>query len=150
MSDFVMPDLQERWALVVSQEGRVRTENIPIQGHSVEGARQRTLKFLSDGSAEISVNAQLVGDRLLALSLGERTNGADNLNTELCAAYGHSVMNCRVERQPIAFLVPDQYQLEVRYQDQRAAIPIAPKKFLIDQRHDEFWDLFSKYLSGRG
>ena len=81
---FTMPDIQQRWALVIDGAGAVHREDIALASPKGGAAVVRHERFLRDGQAEVRSSVVLSGMSAAELSVGDRQHGRVGMDQLLC------------------------------------------------------------------
>lgn len=141
-----MPDLQERWALVMDAEGGIREETIPLETPQTSVTVQRDEKYDRQGKARVHSSTTVAALALAQMSLIDRTQGSTSFNNDLCRNVGREPVDCKVTRDELDFAVPPAYKVDVTLTDLNPLDKVSGK--FIYQRDDlrVMWEQFANYF----
>ncbi|OHX12331.1 hypothetical protein BI347_01535 [Chromobacterium sphagni] len=140
----IMPDLQERVSYLMGRDGKVRQDFIPLQAPTLSSTVNRTETLKRDSSARIVSQSQLSGWPLIEMTMQDRYQGSSSTEQSVCHGLGNQAQNCKVERAPTGFLIPERYAIRVGGDDVRALEKISGL-YLYDPRLESRWNDFDNY-----
>lgn len=140
-----MPDIQERWAIVLAGQGLVREETIALETPAATLKAQRTERYDRAGSAQVSSTVELSNLLLAQVSLSDRERGAAGTDQDLCRKFGRESADCMLERLQTTFIIVPDYRITASLTDLNALQKVSDK--YIYQRDDliALWDEFAAY-----
>ncbi|CAM4235718.1 DUF3857 domain-containing transglutaminase family protein [Kerstersia similis] len=142
-----MPDIQQRWALVLGAEGQVRREHIPMELPSATVQVTRSEHYLPDGEARVEAQAVLSNALLMDVSVTDRFSGRTSTDQELCRKFAKEVRDCVLEREDSTFVVQPGYVIKARLTDGRALERRGGQYFYDREDLAGQWEAFVKYRS---
>ena len=98
---FTMPDIQQRWALVIDGAGAVHREDIALASPKGGAAVVRHERFLRDGQAEVRSSVVLSGMSAAELSVGDRQHGRVGMDQLLCRHFASENRDCACGASPV-------------------------------------------------
>ncbi|MCF5233254.1 MULTISPECIES: DUF3857 domain-containing transglutaminase family protein [unclassified Pseudomonas] len=140
-----LPDIQDRWVLVNDAEGQVREEHIPLERPEITQRMTKQVHYDKQGNGATQATLAFSRMPLMQLSVADRQQGSTATDQDICANFGNGISDCKVTRQPTAFLVHDGYTITVQMNDQRALEKLADGYVYTDQSLKERWDGFINY-----
>ncbi|SAK83511.1 hypothetical protein AWB75_05409 [Caballeronia catudaia] len=140
-----MPDIQERWALVIGADGIVRQDTIALSqpGRSVDVTFRERLSNGEQG--EVDATLGLSGKPLMDLSIADRNQGKSASDKAICNIVAIEPGQCDVQRQAVGFLIPERYTARARVVDLRALDPRGSQYSFSRPGLLELWDAFARY-----
>lgn len=142
-----MPDIQQRWALVLGAEGQVRREHIPMELPSATVQVTRSEHYLPGGEARVEAQAVLSNALLMDVSVTDRFSGRTSTDQELCRKFAKEVRDCVLEREDSTFVVQPGYVIKARLTDGRALERRGGQYFYDREDLAGPWEAFIKYRS---
>ncbi len=142
---FTMPDIQQRWAFVMDDQGNVRREDIPLERPAPSVVVTRHEQFDKDGQA--SVRASVEVSRMVAaeVSVGDQQNGATAMDQALCRSFAAENRDCRLRRAASDFVVPPAYRIDATLVDLRALERVGRQQVYTHTELSDDWEFFARY-----
>ena len=106
-----MPDIQNRWALVIEADGKVREDHIPEATPSLSMAVKKFEHFNREGQARTTAQVEMGQMMLMQLSFADSDSGVSATDLGLCNNFGKEVSDCRISREKTGFVVPERYRV---------------------------------------
>ncbi|CAK7027874.1 MAG: hypothetical protein KER_01133 [Kerstersia gyiorum] len=142
-----MPDIQQRWALVLGTDGQVRRETIPMELPSDILLVTRSEHYLPGGEARVEAQAALSNALLMDVSVTDRFSGRTSTDQELCRKFAKEVRDCTLERDDSTFVVQPGYVIKAQLTDGRALERRGAQYFYDREDLAGQWEAFIKYRS---
>ncbi|MFT4466196.1 MAG: transglutaminase domain-containing protein [Sodalis sp. (in: enterobacteria)] len=144
---YVASDLQDRAALVFTPEGKVIVDAIPVFSPRQEQRVEREEIFTAEGQSTIHERqVRMLGGELATLFQGDSDHGVESINLSLCNAVANENAQCRVERDPTRYQLPDVYRVNIHAEDHHALTRIADARYLyLGSPYPTEWDDFNRY-----
>ncbi|MFA5490790.1 MAG: DUF3857 domain-containing transglutaminase family protein [Candidimonas sp.] len=141
-----MPDLQERWALVMDAGGAIRQETIALEPPVSSVTVRRDEQYDHEGRARIQSTTSIAALALAQMSLADRGQGGTSFNNELCRNVGREPVDCAVTRDELGFTVPPAYEAKVALTDLNPLDKVSGQ--YVYQRDDLriMWEQFANYV----
>ncbi|PND31282.1 cysteine protease [Achromobacter pulmonis] len=143
--DFIMPDIQQRWAFVMDAQGRMRREDIPLERPMPSFAATRRERFLQDGQAEVRASVDLAGMAAVQLSLGDRQAGTTAMDQVLCRSFAPENRDCSLHRPASGFVMPPVYRIDATLVDLQALERAGARYVRTQSALAEDWEFFARY-----
>lgn len=143
----IMPDIQQRWALVLGADGKVRRDEIPLEAPGDTLRVTRSEHYTHDGEARVESRVELSNAPLMQLSVADRQRGRTSTDQDLCRNFAKEGSDCVLERDDSQFVLPPSYTISARLTDRRALDRLGGEYFYNRQDLASQWDAFAKYRS---
>lgn len=142
---FTMPDIQQRWALVMDTQGQMRREDIPLEGPTTGGAAvtQRAL-FRKDGLADVTASSEISPMMAAHLGISDQKRGHTVTDQRLCASFALENRDCHVQRADSDFLIPPTYRVDAALVDLRP-LERAGSALVHKPHPGRVWEFFARY-----
>lgn len=140
-----MPDIQDRWVLVNDAKGQVREEHIPLERPHVALRLDKHVQLGKQGDGAVEATITFNRLPLMQLSVADRQQGSTATDQNICANFGSDITDCRITRQPTAFVVHDGYSVNARMNDQRALEKLGNDYVYTDPFLNDRWEVFINY-----
>ena len=101
-----MPDIQDRWALVIDDQGTVRQEHIPEAPATVSMDVKKFEHFNDEGQARTTAQVQMGQMMLMQLSYADTESGVSATDLNLCNNFGKEISDCTITREKTGFCGP--------------------------------------------
>lgn len=143
---FTMPDIQQRWALVIDGAGAVHREDIALASPKGGAAVVRHERFLRDGQAEVRSSVVLSGMSAAELSVGDRQHGRVGMDQLLCRHFASENRDCALRRESSDFVMASAYRIDAELVDLKALDRVGDHYVRAQVHHmtDE-WEAFARY-----
>lgn len=135
-----LPDIQDRWALVIDAQGQVREAHIPLQRPATSIRLDKQVHYGQHGNAATRATLTFSQLPLMQLSVADREQGTTATDQDICANFGKEIIDCQVSRAATGFVVPDTYTVHASMTDVRALEKLADGYVYSDQALQERWD----------
>ncbi|WON78623.1 DUF3857 domain-containing transglutaminase family protein [Serratia sp. UGAL515B_01] len=141
----IMPDIQQRWALVLGADGQVRQDNIPLEKPALIIHVVKKDQFTADGNSKVTGSVDLSNSALMQLSANDRLHGRTSSDKGLCQYFANEVSECHLKRDESRFVLPASYRVTASLID-LSALDILRNQYIYS-RDDlaEQWNELSKY-----
>ena len=141
-----MPDIQQRWALVIDGAGAVHREDIALASPKGGAAVVRHERFLRDGQAEVRSSVVLSGMSAAELSVGDRQHGRVGMDQLLCRHFASENRDCALRRESSDFVMASAYRIDAELVDLKALDRVGDHYVRAQVHHmtDE-WEAFARY-----
>lgn len=149
MPGYVMPDIQNRWAIIFGRYDRVQLAHIPIESvsHSgIKGVFRYTLT--PDGGANVRFSGVSSGFEAIHITQSDKLVGRSATDQNYCDRFG-AHQGCCIQRDKAAFLTSPHYEWEGRVFERDVALMIGSQKFLLYRNASSIWQSFQQYLDHR-
>lgn len=113
----IMPDIQQRWALVLGADGKVRRDEIPLEAPGDTLRVTRSEHYTHDGEARVESRVELSNAPLMQLSVADRQRGRTSTDQDLCRNFAKEGSDCVLERDDSQFVLPPSYTISARLTD---------------------------------
>ncbi|AZV95393.1 cysteine protease [Bordetella sp. J329] len=143
----IMPDIQQRWALVLGADGQVRREDIPLEAPSDTLKVIRHEHYTQDGEASVESRVEMSNALLMDVSVTDRLYGRTSTDQELCRRFAKEGSDCVLEREESTFVVPASYAVAARLTDRRALERRGGQYTYSREDLAGQWEAFAKYRS---
>lgn len=140
-----MPDLQQRWALVLGEGGQVRQDNIPLESPDDTLRVTRSEQYTHDGQAKIQASVELSNIPLMQLSVADHQDGRTSVDQMLCRNFANQVSDCSLQRDESQFVIPPQYRIEAKLTDLHGLELIGGQYTYQRQSLAQNWHAFAAY-----
>lgn len=142
-----MPDIQQRWALILGADGQVRQDNIPLETPDVAIHVVRKDQFTADGKAKVTASVDLSNTELMKLSVNDRLSGRTSSDQSLCRNFAKEVSECNLQREDSLYVIPTSYRVNASFTDLHALDILGNQYIYNRQDLAKEWDTFAKYRS---
>jgi transglutaminase-like putative cysteine protease len=140
-----MPDIQDRWALVMGENGVVRQDTIPADPVRIGLEGTFGERFADGEKASIDATLALGPTMLMQLAASDRNAGKSASDSSLCNLIANEPSQCRVERAATGFLIADRYIAKARLKD-LSALDFNAGKYRFNRANlTELWDSLARY-----
>ena len=140
-----MPDIQNRWALVVDAEGKVRQDHIPEAVPSLSMAVKKFEHFNRDGQARTTAEVEMGQMTLMQLSYADTDSGVSATDLNLCNHFGKEISDCKISREKTGFVVPERYKVHATLTNLRALENLSGQQIYKPAFMSERWDSLMNY-----
>ena len=140
-----LPDIQDRWVLVSNAQGQVREEHIPLERPETTLRLDKYVHYDKQGNGATQATITFSRLPLMEMSLADRQQGTTATDQNICANFGNEISDCKITRQPTAFVVHDGYTVRATMNDQRALEKLANDYVYTDESLKGRWDGFINY-----
>ena len=140
-----MPDIQDRWALVIDPQGTVRQEHIPQEQPVVSTLVRKQEHFNPDGTARTSADIEMSQMRLMRLSVADTQSGVSGTDQDLCDRFSKEQTDCTITRPATGFVVPHKYQVKAELTDLRPLKTLSGQSVYQPAFMTERWDDLANY-----
>lgn len=142
---FTMPDIQQRWALVMDPQGRIRREDIPLENPTAGGfAVTQRARFRKDGLADVQASVELGRMTAAHVGISDQKRGHTATDQWLCATFSPENRDCHVQRPDSDFLIPSAYRVDASLVDLRPLERAGPA-LVHTPRPGRAWEFFARY-----
>jgi transglutaminase-like putative cysteine protease len=141
---FTMPDLQQRWVLIMDRQGRMRREEIPLEGPATSLAVTRHERFRDKGQAAVHASVELQRMAAAEIFVGELRNGVTATDQSLCSNFATEHRDCRLQRTPVNFVVPATYFIDATLINLRALERVGTQ-YVYGNDLGKHWQYFDSY-----
>ena len=107
-----LPDIQDRWALVIDPQGKVHQDHIPQEPPTLSMALKKFEHFNAQGEAQTTASIEMSQMTLMQLSVADTQSGISGTNQSLCNNFGKEISNCNITRDETGFVVPERYKVQ--------------------------------------
>lgn len=140
-----MPDIQNRWALVIDAEGKVYQDHIPEEQPSLSMAVKKFEHFNRDGQARTTAEVQMGQMTLMQLSFADTDSGVSATDLNLCNHFGKEISDCKINREKTAFVVPERYKVQATLTNLRPLDNLSGQLVYKPAFASERWDSLMNY-----
>lgn len=140
-----MPDIQDRWVLVIDAQSQVREEHIALERPEVAVRLDKHVQFGKQGDGAVEATITFSRLPLMQLSVADRQQGSTATDQNICANFGNDISDCRITRPPSAFVVHDGYSVSARMNDQRALEKLGNDYVYTDPSLQDRWEGYINY-----
>ncbi|AIY39474.1 hypothetical protein LT85_0314 [Collimonas arenae] len=145
-----LPDIQDRWVMVIDSKGMVREEHIPLQSPATSIGMNKRVHFEDSGKARISADIDMRALPAVGVSVADRQQGASSTDQDLCNNFGKEITDCAVTREASGFVVPKTYKIKVKLTDLRPLEKMNGDYFYTAEALREKWsDLINYRRNGQ-
>lgn len=141
----IMPDIQDRWALVNNAQGQVREDHIPMERPETSLRMDKQVYYDKHGHGATQATITFSRLPLMQLSVADREQGTTATDEDICANFGNGVSDCRITREPTEFVVHDGYSVSARMNDQRALEKLGNDYVYTDPSLQDRWESYINY-----
>ena len=140
-----MPDIQNRWALVIDADGKVRQEHIPEEQPSLSMGVKKFEHFNRDGQARTTAEVEMGQMTLMQLSYADTDSGVSATDLNLCNHFGKEISDCKINRDKTGFVVPERYKVQATLTNLRAVENLSGQHVYKPAFISERWDSLMNY-----
>ena len=140
-----MPDIQDRWALVIDAQGKVREDHIPEEKPALSMNLKKFEHFNREGQARTTATVDMSQMTLMQLSYFDTTSGVSGTNLDLCNNFGKEVTDCNITREKTGFVVPDHYRINATLTNLRPLENLSGQHVYKPAFMGERWDGLMNY-----
>ena len=140
-----MPDIQNRWALVIEATGKVRQDHIPEERPSLSMDVKKFEHFNREGQARTTAEVVMGQMTLMQLSYADNDSGVSATDLNLCNHFGKEISDCRINREKTGFVVPERYKVHASLTNLRALENLSGQQVYKPAFMTERWDSLMNY-----
>ena len=140
-----MPDIQNRWALVIGADGKVQVDHIPEEQPSLSMAVKKFEHFNRDGQARTTAEVEMGQMTLMQLSYADTDSGVSATDLNLCNHFGKEISDCKINREKTGFVVPERYRVQATLTNLRALENLSGQQVYKPAFMSERWDSLMNY-----
>lgn len=140
-----MPDIQDRWVLVIGADGVVRQDAIPLASPRTNLDVTMKMRFTNGDQGDVDAALALSGNPLIDLTVADRNDGKSASDTVICNIVATEPGRCDVQRQATGFLIPEQYKTKARVVDLRAVETRGNQYSFSRPGMLDLWDSLARY-----
>lgn len=140
-----MPDIQNRWALVIDAEGKVYQDHIPEEQPSLSMGVKKFEHFNRDGQARTTAEVQMGQMTLMQLSYADTDSGVSATDLNLCNHFGKEIGDCKISREKTGFVVPERYKVQATLTNLRPLENLSGQQVYKPAFASERWDSLMNY-----
>ena len=140
-----MPDIQDRWALVIDEQGTVRQEHIPEAPATVSMDVKKFEHFNREGQARTTAQVQMGQMMLMQLSYADTDSGVSATDLNLCNNFGKEISDCNITREKTGFVVPERYTVHASLTNLRPLENLGGQLMYKPAFMSERWDSLMNY-----
>ena len=140
-----MPDIQNRWALVIDAAGKVRQDHIPEALPSLSMGVKKFEHFNREGQARTTAEVEMGQMTLMQLSYADTDSGVSATDLNLCNHFGKEISDCKINREKTGFVVPERYKVHASLTNLRALENLSGQQVYKPAFMSERWDSLMNY-----
>ena len=140
-----MPDIQNRWALVIDADGKVRQDHIPEEQPSLSMEVKKFEHFNRDGQARTTAEIGMGQMTLMQLSYADTDSGVSATDLNLCNLFGKEISDCKITREKTGFVVPERYRVHATLTNLRTLENLSGQQVYTPAFMSDRWDTLMNY-----
>lgn len=136
----IMPDILQRWALVIGADGRLRQDAAPLE-EPVVAVDAKVRRHLTNGEkGDVDAALAIRAGALMQIADSDRGNGKSSTDKSICDLFANESGRCNVQRDATGFVMPAQYDTKVQVVDLRALDKSSGKYMFRPAGLNDIWD----------
>ncbi|OZI23576.1 cysteine protease [Bordetella genomosp. 9] len=142
----IMPDLQQRWVVVLGADGKARLDETPRHGPDEAMRAELQIRYLAEDKARTHLTLDFAHAPLINIAANERQIGRASTDRQLCSQFARESVDCILDRPEPGFVVPASYRVKA---DLTALRPLrrVGERLFTDPSMSSEWDIFFRYIS---
>lgn len=140
-----LPDIQDRWALVIGPQGHVRQEQIPKAAPAVSLRVNKQEHFHADGTARTLAHLEMNQTPLLHVRESDTQIGLSGTNHTLCQGFSREVADCQISRAETGFVMAGPYKAQATLTDLHPLENLSGQQVYAPAFLSEHWNELANY-----
>ena len=140
-----MPDIQNRWALVIGADGKVSEDHIPEEQPSLSMEVKKYEHFNREGQARTTAEIAMGQMTLMQLSYADTDSGVSATDLNLCNHFGKEISDCKITRENTGFVVPERYRVHATLTNLRSLENLSGQHIYKPAFMSDRWDTLMNY-----
>lgn len=149
LPEVIPSDIQDRWAIVLGKDGKVRVDAIPLVPVDSKVSGSREERLLGDTTSVVDGQASIQGGVLLHLMTADRNQGTKAGDDGMCGVWVDESGQCQIDRPATADWPGGPYKFKLRV-DNRKPLERLGNRYIYERNPlVETLEEFAQYRRGK-